>query len=144
MDKLIGECRAAVARPYDWHLDKILAKATKAISTLAAELSEAHAARERAEGERDAVSQSAVDTLMARCKREDRHGDISFGDFVEMGGDQCPLCLKAENETLRSALQSLIDYQPEPLSAIDMCQQFANFALATAREALAPAGPPAT
>src|SRR5437868_478821 len=53
---------------------------------------------EAAERQIDEVGKNAVELMAGRCKREDRHGNLTFGEWVSRGGGACSMCLKMEKE----------------------------------------------
>lgn len=64
--------------------------------------------RDEAIAHKDQVIQTAIETL----GRTGHHREMSFDEFVKAGGGECPICLKAEVERLRTALDLFLNRPP--------------------------------
>lgn len=48
--------------------------------------------------EKEDAVERCIDTLMGRCVSPDYHGNMTFYEFIDAGGNRCPICVKEELE----------------------------------------------
>ena len=82
---------------------------TNRISGLVYQRDQARAEVERLALERDGMRDRTINLLMGRCVTPEIHGgrNISFREFLERGGDQCPLCLKQRLEAAERVVEAV-------------------------------------
>jgi hypothetical protein len=52
----------------------------------------------------EAAVDRAVDIISSGC---DQHGELTFDEFVDQGGNRCPICLRVERDQLRAEVERL-------------------------------------
>jgi len=65
------------------------------------------------------TTESCINTLTGRCKREDKHGYMSLGEFIDQGGGSCPLCLTEKVKEFEAKERSVWYVYPEPVTRED-------------------------
>lgn len=78
--------------------------------------------RDEAIAHKDQVIQDAIEML----GRTGHHREMSFAEFVEAGGGECPICLKRERDEARAQAEGLAKALADAIECVESWGAYAD------------------